>query len=253
MEVRGSSCIAIASNQAAASAVGKDFSNRDYCIGIIKTKTTYLSSAYISSINGNPVLGLVVPVRNAKGEMLGFVYGSLNLGELRGYLWDLQQGQNSKVELLDRYGVMFLNTEEIIDKLGVLTSEEEEEVAKIEEGIAGGKLSGNFRDEDNFVGYRSNGSITLIYEKTATNLLALIKSLNSVVFYSLLVSIFLIIIFVYIFIGRVTRRISQLGKITQEIAGGKFNVKFSENELQGKDETAVLSRSFNDMAGKLNG
>lgn len=251
MEINGSACIPIASNQTGVSALGKDFSNRDYCKGIIRTKATYLSSAYISSVNGNPVLGLVVPVKNTKGEMLGFVYGSLNLSELRGYLWDLQQGQDSKIELLDRNSVMFLNTEEKIEELGVLTSEEQVEIAKIKAGIDSNNLQSSFRDEDNFVGYKSNGSITLIYEKTATSLLTLTRTLNFTVFIALFISIILMIIVVYIFIGRITRRITRLGKITQEIAGGKFNIKLSENELRAQDETAVLARAFNGMASKL--
>lgn len=249
MEISGSSCIARSANKSGMSALGRDFSERDYCKGIIKNNSTYLSSAYISTITGNPVLGLVVPVRNNQGKMLGFVYGSIGLSELRGYLWDLQV--NSKVELLDRYGVMFLNTEEKIQKLGELSESEKTELSEIKSSIDSKKMEGHFRDEDNFVGFKSDGLITIIYEKSVANLLILTQTLNFTVLISLLLIIILTIIAIFFFVRPITNRISRLSKITRDIASGNLNIKINEKDLKAKDETAVLARSFNDMAKKL--
>ena len=91
MEVNGSTCTNRTAAQASLSIVGKDFSDRDYCKGIVKTKAPYLSSAYIGAVTKHPNLALVIPVKNAAGEMIGFVSGVTDLSELRGYLWDLQE------------------------------------------------------------------------------------------------------------------------------------------------------------------
>jgi C4-dicarboxylate-specific signal transduction histidine kinase len=251
MEIRGSSCIPRATNQSASSILGQNLSARDYCQGILKNKDKYLSASFMSAVSGSPALGLAIPVKNNKGEMLGFVFGSLNLNELRGYLWDLQQGQESKVELLDRYGTMFLNTEEKIEKLNDLSDEEKEELSKVKTGLVSSKNEGYFRDEDNFVGYQTNDSLTVIYEKSAVSLLSLSQILNWTILVSLSVAIVLTLIIILIFVGKITNRISRLSKITQKIAGGEFNVELSGGDISGKDETAVLAQSFNDMAGKL--
>lgn len=249
MEIDGTSCIPRATNKEATAVLGRDFSDRDYCQGIIKSKSVYLSSAYISAITNSPVIGLVIPVKNVRGEMSGFIYGSINLNELRGYLWDLQD--NSKVELLDRYGVMFLNTEEIINVLNNVSAEENIELDSIKSKIASGANEGIFRDENNFVGYNSNGLITVIYEKSASDLLTLAGSLNWTVFLSLLITMLAAIIVIYLLIVPITRRISRLSNISQEIAGGKFNIKMNKKDMAANDETAALARAFNDMANKL--
>ncbi|MFA6476299.1 MAG: HAMP domain-containing protein [Candidatus Paceibacterota bacterium] len=249
MEINNASCTPRAANLAAAAVLGRDFSDRDYCQGILKTKSTYLSSAFVSAVNNLPVLGIAIPIKNDKGLMLGFVYGSLNLNELRGYLWDLQV--DSKVELLDRYGVMFLNTEEKIEKLGELMETEKLELRRIQDGLTKGPKEGVFQDEDNFVGYKAVGPITVIYEKSASKLLSMVRTVNLLIFASLLLALLLTLLVVYFFVGKVTQRISRLSHITQEIAGGKFSIELDKKDLTAKDETAILARSFNVMALKL--
>src|SRR3989339_455710 len=46
-EIKGTLCTPITTNEEAKSSVGKDFSERDYCKGIIKTNKTYISSVFI--------------------------------------------------------------------------------------------------------------------------------------------------------------------------------------------------------------
>lgn len=246
-QISGSSCIAITADQTATAVIGKDWSDRDYCKGIIENKATYVSSAFVSSISNKPVLAISTPVKNAKGETLGYIIGTLELDELRGYLWDLQK--DSKVELLDRYKTMFLNTEENIETLNNLSATEEEELSKIE-SYSINNNNGYFRDEDNFVGYRSNNILTVIYEKKATSLLDLAQTLDFTIILFLLLMIVLTLIIVSFFIGLITKRISRLSLISEQIANGSF-VKLEESDLKANDETAVLARAFNDMANKL--
>lgn len=250
-EVTSSTCIAWASDSSDQAMLGRDFSDRDYCQGVLGSQATYLSSAYIGAISNHPVLGLAIPIKNYQGEMLGFVYGSINLDELRGYLWDSQQGQNSKVEILDRNGVLFLNTEEKITALNALTTEEREELDEIKTSIKANKVTGIIKDVDNFVGYKYNGVLTVIYEKNATTLLALAKTLTLIISVALVLTIVIVIIIIFLFLGGVTNKISRLSRITKEISSGKFNFELTDAELTARDEMSILIRSFNEMANKL--
>lgn len=248
-EVIGSTCLAIAGDKTALLTVGRDWSNRDYCKGIVQTKAPYLSSAFIGTIEKKPVLAMVVPVKNSKKEMLGYIIGSVNLSEIYGYLWDLQE--DSKVELLDRYGTMFLSTYEKIEILNNLSSTENVEINLINKKIFDNKKEGYFRHGEEFIGYKSNGPITVIYEKSATQVLTVINILNTSIIWAQIVGLFLIMILIYLAVGTITGRILRLSNATQQIASGNFDLKLKEKDLEIKDEIGILARSFNEMAEKL--
>ncbi len=245
-EVIGSTCIARSADKPALSVVGRDFSERDYCQGIINTKAPYLSSAFVSVVSKNPVLGLAIPVKNARGQILGYILGVIDLNELRGYLWDLQQ--DSSVVLLDRYGVMFLDTKQ---KLKALDNPPTALASEIQKRLTDNKSEGYFQDENNFIGHKSNGSLTVVFSKSAKILLTVQQYLNLTVFYSWVIALLLVIIAIYFFVGTITKRISRLSQITQQIAGGKFSIKLDDKDLKAKDEVGVLAKSFNEMAVKL--
>lgn len=249
IEIIGSSCKIKTGDKASLPFIGVDFSSRDYCSGILNTKQTYVSSAYVSAVTKNIVLAVIVPVKSTNGQVIGGVLGTIVLPELRGYLWDLQD--NSKVEVLDRYGVMFLNTEKNITKLGDLQDDEKTELEMIKKSLNDHQNEGFFRDGDNFVGFQSSGSFIIVYEKSATSMLSMINNLNYTVLVSLLIAISITILLIYLFIGIITKRLSRLSQLSQEIASGKFQIKLSPRDLKSNDETAVLTRAFSDMAKKL--
>jgi C4-dicarboxylate-specific signal transduction histidine kinase len=246
MEVNGSSCITRATIQAFLASVGKDYADRDYCKGIIKTKAPYLSSAYIGTVTKHPNLALVVPVKNPKGEMIGFISGVIDLSELRGYLWDLQR--DSSMILLDRYGTPFLDTTQKIDKLD---NPPTNLVSEIKKRLAENKKEEYFKDGNDFTGYKNNGSLTIVYKTPAANLLALTKTLNLITAFVSMMAMVLLTLVVYFFVGTVTKRITRLTKIAQDITSGQFSIKLDEEDLKASDETAVLARAFNEMATKL--
>ena len=244
--VSGSSCIAQTANKESLAAVGRDFKERDYCRGIIKNKAPYFSSTYIGSVTNKPVLSLTIPIKNNRGEMLGFVMGTISVSELRGYLWDLQE--NSSVVLLDRYGAPFLDTQKNIVKLDNPLTAPESEVQK---RLAANQKEGYFQNQNNFVGYKFNGALTVIYEKSTADLTALTNNINLTVFWALLISAFFTAFIILFFIGKITKRINRLSALTQQLAAGKFNIKIKKQDLEIKDEIGVLAKSFNKMAGEL--
>ncbi|MFA6322797.1 MAG: cache domain-containing protein [Candidatus Buchananbacteria bacterium] len=245
-EVNDSRCVVVASNREAASIIGHDLSDRDYCQGLLKTQDTYLSTAYIGSVAKAPVLAIVVPLRSQEGKILGFVLGSINLTELRNYLWDLQE--NSWLVLLDRSGVPFLDTTKKLETLdNPLTSFESETISR----LSNGEKEGYFQDQNSFVGYQFDGSITVIYKKSAAKMVDLLNVLSLTVVLALLVTMFFTAVVTYLFIDQIVKRIARLSRVAEKIAGGDLEAKLKKSDLLARDETGILARAFNEMSIKL--
>lgn len=246
-EISGSICINRTADKASLSVVGRNFSDRDYCKGIIKTKAPYLSSVFVSAATKYLVLGIAIPVKNAKGEMLGYVIGTLNPNELFGYLSDIQD--DSSVILLDRYGTPFLNTKEKIEKLN---NPPTALVREIQKQLSDNKKEGYFRYGNDFIGYRNSASLTVVFKTSEANLFALTETLKFTIVFVSIIAIVIFTIIISLLVRAITERISRLSQITQEIAKGKLQIKLEKNELKAKDEVGILTRAFNDMVVKLN-
>ncbi len=248
-EIDGSRCVVIATDDQAVQNVGKDFSDRDYCSGILNTRAPYISSAYMSATNNRPVVGFVVPVKNDKDEMIGFVYGAINITELQGYLGGLQE--DSVVDVLDRSGSLFLTTRKDVQLFNLGTDPEESELPEVREAIGNGAQEGYFTDGNDFVGYKNIGFVTIVFEESAKSLFAFATTLNWVILISTTVAIVLTALIIAVFIGRITIRIKRLSEITERMVQGDFKVKLTSKELAEKDELGVLARTFSEMFRKL--
>ncbi|HUD05070.1 MAG TPA: ATP-binding protein [Patescibacteria group bacterium] len=246
-EVNGVTCTSRTSGQASLpSTADRNYSDRDYCKGILKTKAPYLSSAYIGTATKHPNLALVIPVKNAQGKMIGFVSGVIDVSGLRGSLLSLQK--DSSTVLLDRYGTRFLDTKK---KLVKFDNPPSALVNEIKKRLASNQKEGYFKDGNNFIGYKFDGSMTVVYETSTTDLLALINVLSLTVLLAQIAGAFITGAVVYLIVGTIAGRISRLSLISQQIAGGKFDIKLEKKDLQSTDETAVLARAFDEMATKL--
>ncbi|MBP7860004.1 PAS domain-containing protein, partial [Patescibacteria group bacterium] len=242
-------CIVRAIDKNGMSIINANFSDRDYCKGILKNNSLYISSAFIGTTTKHPNIAIVSPIKNEEGSMIGFVLGAVNVQELRGYLWDLQN--NSKIEILDRYGVMFLNTSEKITELSNLDQEESTEINQILSNLENGKNQGAYNDGSTFVGYKSNGIFTVIFEKSQEELGLLQKDINLTVFLAQFVSILLTSLIIYFFVGKITKKISNLSKIAKQISEGNLTVKLDKKNNDSKDEVSILETAFAIMSTKL--
>jgi len=246
-EVSGSTCIIRGGDKTVLPVVGKDLSSREYCGALIKTKAPYIASALISASIQQFTIPIVVPVKNSAGEVIGLIASAFDVNELRGYLWDLQK--DSSVILLDRSGTPFLDTTQEINKLDIpLTAVED----KVKKGLANNKNEDYFQEQNNFIGYKSNGVFTVIYTESNAQLLSFANTFNSTIFLSFTIALLSMSFFIYIFIGTITKRISNLDKVAKQFSGGQFGVKLSEEDLKIKDEIGALANSFDQMAKNHN-
>lgn len=249
LEINGSTCTNIAADKYSLSVVGRNFSDRDHCKGIIATKSPYVSSAYVSAVTKHVILGIAIPVQNAKGAMLGYILGTVNSSELRGYLLDLQQ--DSAVDLLDRYGTLFLTTKKQIETLDTKPGSQDSEIAEVQKRLAENKKEGYFMYGSDFVGYKDGAPVTVIFEKSNASLIELNRAFYLTFIGYLMGAVVLIIILIYFFIGIIVRRILRISEVAQQIAQGKFDIKLDKKYLEANDATGVLARAFNDMAVNL--
>lgn len=247
--IAGTACILRTGDKGTLPFVGTDFSGRDYCQEIIRTKEDYLSSAFVSSVDKDMVLSLAVPVKNAGGEVIGDIVSSISLSELRGYLLNLRK--DSSTDLLDRSGALFLSTETMIERLDEADNPQEKEINEVKKRLANNEREGYFRDADTFYGYKSTGIITVIFEKSSTSLLDLTRILDWTVFLSLSAAIVLTVLVTILVVQSITRRISRLSGIAQKITDGQFDIDLERKDFSGKDETAVLAMALFTMVDKL--
>ena len=248
LEISESGCLIRSTDALASSLVAGDRSDRDYCKGILGGETYHVSTAFVSSFSNRPVIAVSVPVRNAEGKTSGLLMGAIDLESLRGYLWDLQS--DSKVDLLDRDGTLFLTTDREIASLDD-PGGDETELARVRRGMAGSVWKDGFRDGLDFVEYRFDGDIAVVHERSATKLFSLGTDLGVTIGLALLATLLTTMAVVTLLIGGITRKISRVSAAAQAISSGNFSAKIDQADLRGKDETAMLARAFDAMARRL--
>ena len=245
MEINGSTCTDRTASQNSLSIVGKDFSDRDYCKGIVKTKEPYLSSVYIGTVTEHPNLALVVPVKNAVGKMIGFVSGVIELSELRGYLWDLQKA-GSYIVLLDRYNKPFIDTRVKIDKIA---ESSEEEILMSQNKAQQGFLTRG----DYFIGYHRFDSFTIIYAEPIKIMQTQINNILLVIMPYIILAIIILIGVIVVLITRMMGGLKVISDAAKKITEGKMEIRIDEKYAQSKDEIGILATAFNQMLARLVG
>jgi signal transduction histidine kinase/ActR/RegA family two-component response regulator len=87
---------------------GKDFSARDYFIGVSRAWTPYVSEAFPAAIRGNPPTTVVaVPLFSTAGKPVGVLGAGLDLSKTPGWFGPL--GQYQDVYLVDAKGRLIAN------------------------------------------------------------------------------------------------------------------------------------------------
>jgi len=238
-KISGSKCTAVSSDQFATSLVGRDFSDRDYCKGIISTKAPYISGVFNSAISGNSVLGVATPVKNTQGDVLGFVVGIVDLSSLRGYIWDLQNNGSYTV-LFDRYGQLFLDTRSVQDRSN--------SIFDVVDEIAKAKAQYGFlTHQEHLMSYDRMDFATIILFEQSKKSFELVGQITSLIVLTNIFAIVLLLCVVIIVISRLTERLKVIAEVVK-----RNSISKQLNRIEGKyekygDEVGVLSTVFNQM------
>ncbi|MFA5022353.1 MAG: hypothetical protein WC508_04715 [Patescibacteria group bacterium] len=243
-KVSGSNCLMVSASQDSLALVGRDFSDRDFCQGIVKTKAPYISGVFISAITGNSILGVAVPVKNNSDELFGYVVGILDLNQLRGYLWDLQ-GNGSFAILLDRYGQKFLDTRDQEEQKSMVVTELIDQVNQT-------KAQSGFL---NYQGYLVNFSrldfATVVSFEPANKVFEVVNEISSIIIIANVLIIILLLFVTFFSITYYTNRLKIMAEVAKENSVGDKIIKIDKKYLKSNDDISVLAKAFNQMLDTL--
>ncbi|MFA6410799.1 MAG: hypothetical protein WCW26_04475, partial [Candidatus Buchananbacteria bacterium] len=243
-KVNGSNCLVALASEDSLALVGRDFSDRDFCQGIIKNKSPYISSTFNSAITNNLVLGLAVPVKNNVNELTGYIVGIIDLNQLRGYLWDLQSN-SSFVVLLDRYGQNFLDTRN-------QEEQKNQTVAELVEKVNQTKgQSGFFIHQKHLVNFTRLGFATVISSESVNNVFEVVNQISWVIAIANILVIILLLLVTFFSISFYANRLKIMAKVAKRNTVGDKIIKIDEKYLKSKDDVSVLAVAFNQMLDTL--
>jgi len=235
-------CIVVFGDESAQNLVGQDFSDRDYCKGILESKKPYISTVFTSKVTGNPAVGLAVPVQNDKGEMVGYIVGIVKLQDLRGYLWDLQNDESISV-LFDRNNLPIVHT---FDK--------EEDYQKYQEELLQLHEKGNegfFETPTYLYGYKTVQNMVIVIGEPSKNIRAFLLQINQLIIPLNLASAGPLLLVAFIIIGTVTQRLERLTAIAKNISQDQKDAAVDPSLQKSSDEVGVLSRTVAGMVESI--
>ena len=96
---------------------GTDYSNRDYYRAVARTGNTAISRVQIGKRSGVPNVQIAAPIHDAKGAMVGFVEGSLDLDGIQALIDSTIKGMPGiNVAVLDHEGRVIAYPDETVRK-----------------------------------------------------------------------------------------------------------------------------------------
>lgn len=243
-------CVLRAGDDSVASVVGKDFSHRDYCNGILKEKKSYTGDVVISSATGVVVLTIATPIK-LNGEMIGFVASGINLDPLFERL-PVRGGEHYYFVLVDKSGNIILDSRDGIVKQNIITPVAPNKVggkvfAKVKDGNEGEIVEmTNELGENHLIGFNisKNHKIITIVGEPVNKVTELGDYLNSMTVRAMLVMLLMGFILVLGTTFALAKRLNKITHIVSNISKGDFTVKIDSKELNSKDEIGDLARAF---------
>jgi PAS domain S-box-containing protein len=252
--VLDSNCVGVTNDrETSMSILGRNFSDRDHCRGILATGQKYVSSSYISSLSSKPVLSVSMPVKEKNGALVGYFATTVGIDKLLEYFRQLQVG-NGRLILLDRAGNEFIDTGDPAKE----DAESQNEIsAAVRKKIADGAMWGSIDSVDKqgekyLVDFKKSDYITVIIAEKRSVALSMMPNL---IFTSLLISIASIFLSFSLFWLLVTRIVTgKLERITSaitKISTGDISVKIDDDLKSEDDEVGELARAFDRTLASL--
>lgn len=226
---------------------------RDYFLNALDGKTSF-SEPVISKASGNIVFVVASPVKDGD-KVLGVIAGSIPTTVFAEFLQteDLGEGDGFLVNKEGKLITPSIHTEELKNR-GIIKERSELEfipntiaVTSILEGKSG------VEEYQNILGSSVIGSFLpiegstwgLVMEYSSNQVLAAVNQLRMLFIVIIALAVIIIVILSIIVSNNITRPILQMSAISQKIARGE--VPEEEITIRGKDEIALLGRSFQEI------
>jgi two-component system sensor histidine kinase VicK len=235
----------------------KNFFASEYCIGLGGESSTFVSSAFTSSVSERSVVLISVPIVDDSEKRLGQLSAVIDVGDLSAYLSQMQENDGFTV-VLDRNGRVVIDTRRGTNDQGIAVSHDPL-ITKVWGYVSGNVYNGFFEDNINtndvVVGFHQYaadpGAFTLINVEPrvlATQLqrriAVILSSVGAVMLAALILALWLTTRWS-------TRRLNQMTEALGSIVKGDEDVHLPEEMFSSEDEVGMLGRSFNHMIDRV--
>lgn len=233
-------CVSVASSSlySSSSSVGRDFSDRDYCQGVLRTKLPYISGSFISTVDNTPTFAVSVPVKSSSGEFIGYVVSSIDTRSIHAVLEPV--AKSHRVLLYDRYGQKFVDSG---TPLSDFANSNEDFSDDLRSELGAGRILGVFQNSTDLFAFKDFGYVTVAVVKPKQEAYWLINDLaySIVVFFA--ISFVLALYLVWRLSGSISSAIEDLSGSVTEITKGNLSVRLKYCSIEEvQDLTLSLER-----------
>ena len=234
--------------------VGADFSRHPHIRRALDTGQPQVSGVISGVVVSGPLVSLVVPVKNARGEITGLIGGALDPGgpTVSGFIAPMSLGKTGYAQVVDGQGMVIAST--VPGAAGALTHHPDLILPLMQRGkptvstdslvTEAGK---EFHEVIAFAPIPRLGWAVTIEQDRAEALAPIIQARNQILLASV-VTLALAMLFVWLTTRQVTKPVRALAEAARRIASGDLTTSVT---VGGTDEVAELGRGFESMRQKL--
>ncbi len=238
-----------------------DLSDREYVKKALEGEAN-ISDVIISSVTGEPVIMVAVPIYNDKKEVVGALVGRRDGNALSEMVADAGYGKEGYGYIISRQGVVVAHPdkEKVLNQFSPITEAEKDSSLKSSAELFSrmikkdaGVDSYTYKGESFYVGYHKIEGTDWIMVITASKneVLLAANQLKTLMLIAIPIILLLSIVFVYIIGSSISKPIILTVKQAGKIAKLDITDNMEEKYLKKKDEIGILARSLQDILDSI--
>ena len=236
------SCILKYTGERATNIIGQDFSTRDYCIGVRKSNSAYISESFISAATNEKVIGVSTPIKNTDRKIVGYTLAIISINELK-YRLDKFES-DSYIILLDRYDQEIFRTNEKNE----INEEELQVIEKLKTSQEGSATFTDSSGKEELITYKKFAYFTIIYDQDKESVFATNNNLFTTQIEILLIGILVLIIGLYFISKSISKPLVELNEKVNKISKGNLDIELPKSNI---DEIQSLTDSLNRILASM--
>jgi methyl-accepting chemotaxis protein len=228
-----------------------DVSSRDYYAMGIKG-TTYVSDVVVSKTTGACIIVIEVPVKDASGNVLGFIQRNYDLKALQEMLMTFNIGSSTEILIADRAGLIVADTQKEItaenmaenDISGAPFFGASEKEGSMEVDYGGIKSVYSYTNDD-------LTGMTIVVARPYSDIMSGVQRSTSIIVLIGIVMLIIVAVLSVFMASSFTKPIGVINESMGELADGSF--KQIDTYQTRKDEFGQMVKATNSLIDKLSG
>ncbi len=241
----------------------KGFAFRDWYIGAMESKDTYISEAYVSASIMKPVTAISTPIYDGQNNVTAILIGAVELSDLSHTTQKLKYKETGITYIVDKNSHLVAHPDDKYFKEKNLFDMSDNEIVKSAIQNNGQLESSqimfdNITGEKVFVYYKKVDATDwyIISQQSVTEAISSIRTITLVVGTGTILLILLVIFILYTNANNILKPLIKLTDISKKVS--KNNLAMHQEEMvqlrkhsERSDEIGVLCRSFKSMLENL--